>query len=238
MTLSALFEILCDYPRLIEACSVGLSIIGFSILIGEVGSAQKTEIHVLTRDIIKGIREARENVKTFVASVREELAKAMNDGVQGRLLANSLLTVYFSESAWRESYAGPLSEHGLDDGYIQSLGLADANVYHSIKRAIQAAKTLGGKSITKMSDVERAIFDGMYAMPRGSDWPSLSVWLQEEERRSREMPIFTDLSSEFIELDVRWRSLMDRRRRFYLGIVLTMSGFAVQFLVIILERHQ
>ena len=88
-----------------------------------------------------------------------------------------------------------------------------------------------------MSDVERAIFDGMYAMPRGSDWPSLSVWLQEEERRSGEMPIFTDLSSEFIELGLRWRSLMNRRQRFYLGIVLTMSAFATQLLITISKPH-
>jgi hypothetical protein len=235
--LSTLFEILRENSWWIDACSVGLSIIGFAILIGEVGSAQKTEIHVLTRDIVKGVREARENVKTFVASVREELAKAMNDSVQGRLLANRLLAVYFSERAWHESFAGPLSEHGLDDTYIQSLGLADADVYLSMKRAIQTATTLGGKSVTKMSAVERAIFDGMYAMPQESDWQSLSVWLQEEERRCREMPIFTDLSSEFIELDVRWRSLMNRRRRFYLGIVLTMSGFAAQFLATILARQ-
>jgi hypothetical protein len=89
-----------------------------------------------------------------------------------------------------------------------------------------------------LTNVEHSIFEGLYEMPRDANWPSLMVWLQEEERRARDMPIFTDLSSEFIELDVRWRSLMNRRRRFYWGIVLTMSAFAVQLFIPILERHQ
>ena len=122
MHLSEFFEIIRPYRQLIDVGSVVLSIIGFAILIGEVGSAQKTEIHVLTRDIIKGFREAREDVKSFVAAVREELRKAMNDGVAGHLLANRLLAVYFSDSARHESFARLLLEDGLSDSYIQSLG--------------------------------------------------------------------------------------------------------------------
>ena len=74
------------------------------ILMFELASAQKTEIHVFQRDLIDAIRHSRSILKEFVGSVRKKIEERVDDGVRAIFISNELFELYFADGNTYETY--------------------------------------------------------------------------------------------------------------------------------------
>ncbi len=203
-----------------------LDVIGFTILMFELGAAQTTEFRGLSSDYAACILQLKKKLSVFLHNLRQELEARQPNKSKAFKAFRAVTQVYFSKRATHENYVAALEEGGLSKGDIEALNL-DAEMALSLEQALEAWEALNTGIGTQLTAIEWEIFSSNYRIPSQFNGEVVIEWLLQESAED-ELRWFTDLNARFRVLRNRNLQLLRRRTRFLSGAFLVIFGFIGQ----------